>query len=251
VAIAEQGPGDAAPGAGDGVPLASTVRTWDLSFASEDRGLAGTCVAAAAPSGAGVLLVHGLGSSRATNIERAQALARAHGATCLAIDLGGHGDSGGRLTRVTPRQNLADVVAAHDQLVGVPGVDPERIGVCGASYGAYLSVLLTAMRPVDRLLLRAPALYADDCFDRVLGQRRFGDPDTAPTPLAHLSLYRGPVAIVESANDEVIDHAIIAAYLDALPGAAHVVQPGAGHALTEPAWRRDFQRIVVDFFAGL
>jgi hypothetical protein len=223
----------------------------ELAIASEDRELAATVVDATAPSGAGVLLVHGLGSSRATNLERAEALSRGQGATCLAIDLGGHGDSTGRLTQVTPRQNLADVVAGYDALASVPGVDPERIGVCAASYGAYLTVLLTALRPVDRMLLRAPALYADDCFDRVLGKRRFGDPDTAPTPLAHLALFRGEVMIVESENDEVIDHAIIDAYLGALPGAVHLVQAGAGHALTDPSWRLDFQRIVVGFFAAL
>ena len=223
----------------------------ELAIASEDRELAATVVRAAAPSGAGVLLVHGLGSSRTTNLERAEVLARSQGATCLALDLGGHGDSTGRLTQVTPRQNLADVVAGYDALVSELGVDPERIGICAASYGAYLSVLLTALRPVDRLLMRAPALYADDCFDRVLGKRRFGDPDTAPTLLAHLALFRGEVMIVESENDEVIDHAIIDAYLAALPGAGYLVQAGAAHALTDPSWRLDFQRIVMGFFSTL
>jgi pimeloyl-ACP methyl ester carboxylesterase len=222
-----------------------------VSVSSDDRVLAGTLVTPGAPSGAAVLLVHGLGSSRATNVDRAEAVSRSHSATCLAIDLGGHGDSSGRLTQMTPRQNLADVVAAHDRLRSAPGVDPGRIGVCAASYGAYLAVLLTALRPVNRMLLRAPALYADDCFDRGLSQRRAGDPTTAPTPLAHLALFPGPVTIVESEQDEIISHDTVAAYLDALPRAGHVVQPEARHALTDPAWREAFLRIVVDFFATL
>ncbi len=218
---------------------------------SDERVLAGTLVSAGAPSGAAVLFVHGLGSSRATNVERAEAVCQQDSATCLAIDLGGHGESTGRLSQMTPRRNLADVVAGYDLLSSVPGVDPARIGVCAASYGAYLSVLLAAHRTVSRMLLRAPALYADDCFDQGLGQRRPGDPRTAPTPLAHLALFPGPVTIVESERDEVISHDTIAAYLAALPRAAHALQPGARHALTEPAWRAQFQRIVVDFFAGL
>ncbi len=222
-----------------------------LTLPSDGRVLSGTLVSADAPSGAGVLFVHGLGSSGATNVERAEAVSQHHSATCLAIDLGGHGDSTGRLTQVTPRQNLADVVAAHDRLASTPGVDPTRIGVCAASYGAYLSILLSALRPVERLLLRAPALYADDCFDRVLGERRSGDPTTAPTPLAHLGLFGGPVTIVESEHDEVISHDTVEAYLGALPRAVHVVQPDARHALTDPAWREAFQRIVVEFFATL
>lgn len=220
-----------------------------VELASGDLVLAGTVVTAGAPSGTAVLFVHGLGSSRATNIERAQAVVTATGATCLAIDLGGHGDSSGRLTQMTPRQNLADVVAAHDLLASVPGVEPGRIGVCAASYGAYLSILLSALRPVNRMLLRAPALYGDDCFDLGLGQRRYGDPTTAPTLLAHLGLYPGPVTIVESEHDEVISHDTIATYLAAQPRARHVVLPQARHALTDPAWRAEFQRMVVDHFA--
>jgi len=223
----------------------------DLSFTCADRVLAATLVSPASPTGAAVLFVHGLGSSRATNVERAAAVARAHSATCLAIDLGGHGDSTGRLTAMTPRQNLADIVAAHDALASVPGVDPARIGVCAASYGAYLAVLLTAFRPVARMLLRAPALYADDCFDQGLSHRRPGDPTTAATPLAHLALFPGPVTLVESEHDEVIGRDVIAAYLAARPGTAHVIQPDARHALTDPTWRAEFQRIVVEFFGAL
>ncbi len=222
-----------------------------VSLTSDDRVLAGTVVSADAPSGAAVLFLHGLGSGRATNVERAEAVCRRHSATCLAIDLGGHGDSTGRLTQMTPRMNLADVVSAYDWLASVPGVEPGRIGVCAASYGAYLSVLLTAFRPVNRILMRAPALYADDCFDRVLSERRAGDPATAPTPLAHLALFPGAVTVVESEHDEVISRDTIAAYLAALPTAAHVIQPDARHALTDPVWRETFQRIVVEFFATM
>jgi hypothetical protein len=228
------------------------IERREVAFASGDRRLAATVVVGGvAPRGAGVLLVHGLGSSRATNVERAQALAAAHDATCLAVDLGGHGESSGRLTQVTPRQNLADVVAAYDQLAAQPGIDPARIGVCAASYGAYLAVLLSALRTVNRMLLRAPALYADDGFDRVLGQRRVGDADTAATALAHFALFAGPVLIVESEHDEVIDPSVIAAYCKAQPRAQRVVLPGAGHALTDPTWRTDFQRIMTRFFADL
>jgi hypothetical protein len=227
------------------------VRQHEVTFPSEDRLIAGSLIQPDRTSGSAVLFVHGLGSSSATNVERATEVAARHGATCLAIDLGGHGRSSGRLTKVTPRQNLADVVAGFDQLAQAPGVDQSRIGVCAASYGAYLSVLLTAFRPVNRMLLRAPALYTDDSFDQVLGRRRFGDPRTAPTPLAHLRLFPGPVIIVESEHDEVISHGIIAAYLAALPTATHVIQRGARHALTDPGWRADFQRIVVEFFRAL
>jgi pimeloyl-ACP methyl ester carboxylesterase len=222
-----------------------------VSIPGEDRQLVATTVQADSPCGAGVLFVHGLGSSRATNVGRAEALCRASGATCLAVDLGGHGDSGGRLTQMTPRQNMADVVAAFDALAATPGVDPTRIGVCAASYGAYLSVLLSAVRRFDRMLLRAPALYADDCFDLGLSQRRPGDARSAPTVLAHLAVFPGRVRIVESEHDEVIGREVIAAYLAARPSAQHTVLAHARHALTDPAWRADYEQIVVAEFSDL
>ena len=222
-----------------------------MSIPSGDRVLIATTVAATPPGRAGVLFVHGLGSSRSTNVGRADAVCRASGATCLAVDLGGHGDSGGRLTQMTPRQNMADVVAAFDALAASPGVDPTRIGVCAASYGAYLSILLSAVRPVNRMLLRAPALYADDCFDLGLSQRRPGDTGSASTVLAHLAVFPGRVRIVESEHDEVIAREVIAAYLAARPGAEHVVLANARHALTDPAWRADFEQMVVSEFRSL
>ncbi len=210
------------------------------------RTLAATIAAPDQPSGLGVLLVHGMGSDRGTNVERAVALADHLGATALALDLGGHGESEGRLSRVTPRQNLHDVTVGYDAVAGLPGV--QRVAVVGASYGAYLAVLLTPSRPVRRLVLRAPALYADGLLDSPLGERRRGDV-TSPA-VAALGRYAGPVLVVESEHDEVIQPWVVRAYCASRPGVAHVVLAGATHALTEPAWRRAFTSLVVEFLAA-
>ena len=216
-----------------------------------DGTVAATVVTPPHPSGAGVLFVHGLGSDRSTNVERARALAEAHGITSLAVDLRGHGDSEGRLSLITPRENLDDVRVAFDALVALPDVDPARAGVCGASYGAYLSVLLTEQRRVARLLLRAPALYADDCLDARLSQRRAGGTDSSPLFAAALRRIDAPVLLVESENDEVISPVTVATYLVSQPSIDRVVLPGASHALTDPRWRADYERLLVDFFANL
>lgn len=229
---------DAAPDATTDVRLAGGI-------------VAATVVTPSNPSGAGVLFVHGLGSDRSTNIERARALADAHGITCLAVDLRGHGDSAGRLSLITPRQNLDDVRVAFDALLALPEVDPVRAGVCGASYGAYLSVLLTEQRRVARVLLRAPALYADDCLDATLSQRRAGSAQASPEFAATLGRIGVPVLLVESEHDEVIPPAVVATYLACQPGIDRVILPGAAHALTDPRWRADYQRLLVGFFADL
>lgn len=221
----------------------------DLALDRDGHRLTATVVTAGAGPAPGVLLVHGLGSDRRTNVERARALTGTHGHTCLAVDLAGHGGSSGRLSQVTPRQNLGDVVAAYDALVARPDVVVSRVGVCAASYGAYLAVLLTSRRPVSRLLLRAPALYDDDCLDLPLSERRAGG--AGSLALGRLAALAAPVLVVESENDEVIPPETVAAYVAARPGTGLRVLPGAAHALTHPAWREGFLDIVLEFFAPL
>lgn len=228
------------------------VREHDVTIA--DGAVAATVVTPDdGGNGAAVLFVHGLGSDRRTNVDRARALAATHAITCLAIDLQGHGDSAGRLSAVTPLENLADVLAAYDALAGddAAGVDPSRIGVCGASYGAYLSVLLAEQRPVARLLLRAPALYADDVLGETLSHRRMGDAASARRGLTAVAASSVPTMLVESERDEVIPHDIVATYLAARPEIEHVVLPEAAHSLTDPRWRAQYERLVVNFFADL
>lgn len=191
--------------------------------------------------------MHGLGSYRGANVERAHALADRLGATALAVDLGGHGESTGRLSEVTPRENLQDVVAAYDAVAAEPGVDPRQLSVCAASYGAYLSVLLTGHREVARLVLRAPAIYTDDSFDRRLGKRSRGG--AGPRVLSALARFGGPVLVVESEHDEVIPASLVADYCAARPGIEHTVLPGATHALSDPVCRAAFTELVVDFLA--
>ena len=66
---------------------------------------------------------------------------------------------------VTREDNLRDVLAAYDVLVGHPAVDPGAMAIIGSSYGGYLAALLSALRPVRWLALRAPALYRDEDWD--------------------------------------------------------------------------------------
>jgi pimeloyl-ACP methyl ester carboxylesterase len=62
---------------------------------------------------------------------------------------------------VSRESNLYDLLAAYDELAAHPYVDGSAIAVVGSSYGGYLATILTSMRPVSWLALRAPALYID------------------------------------------------------------------------------------------
>jgi pimeloyl-ACP methyl ester carboxylesterase len=215
-----------------------TVSERDVSIESSGRRLAGLIVeshdGASDVSRPGVLFIHGYGSDQRGYRPRAEAVAAAIMGVSLTFDLGGHGASTGSRDSLTERDHLADALAAYDELAVEPGVALDRIGVCAASYGAYLAASLVAERGVARLLLRAPAVDRDG------------------RPPAALSDYPGPVLVVESGADEVIPKSAIAAYLEACGGRArHEVIDGATHALTEPRWRQEFQDLIVDWFSRL
>jgi len=223
---------------------------------SETRTLAATICAPARrsssePSG-GIVFVHGLGSNRRGYVEYGERVAAQLGFTCLTMDLSGHGSGSGYDDSFSPRQHLQDVLAAWDELTGRYLADPGRIGVCGSSYGACLAALAAQQRKVARLLLRAPAIVADEDLDRPLRLRgRDRDPAAASVLLRGLSSFHGPALVVESENDEEITHEIVEAYLRALPNTEHTVIAHATHALSQPEWREAFVRELLSFFADL
>src|SRR5262249_49545444 len=111
--------------------------------------------AAAAP---GVLFLHGWGGGQERYLGRARAVA-ALGCVCLVFDMRGHVRSEWRREGVSREDNLGDCLAGYDRLIAAPGVDPSAVGVVGSSYGGYLAAILTSLRAVRWLGLRAPALY--------------------------------------------------------------------------------------------
>src|SRR6185369_14991252 len=80
----------------------------------------------------GVLFVHGWGGSQQQYLSRAREVA-ALGCVCLTFDLRGHADTRAQYETVSREQNLADVVAAYDVLLGHPNVDSSAIAVVGSS----------------------------------------------------------------------------------------------------------------------
>jgi len=207
-----------------------------------------------------VLFIHGWGSSEETY--RAGALKIAQlGAICFTITLRGHGETSNQQETVSRADNLHDVLTAFDRLLAEEGVDPQRIGVVGSSYGGYLAALLTAERSVRWLGLRAPALYKDEGFQQPKQQAN-KDPDLHAfrrRPVLHTdnhaltcsARFHGTVLVVESEHDTTIPHQVIANYLTAfhkVRSRTHYVLRGADHALSNPAHRHQYEDVLVAWF---
>jgi uncharacterized protein len=210
----------------------------------------------------GVLLVHGWDGSQEQYAKRANELA-ALGCVCLTFDLRGHARHAAQRMEVTREDNLRDVLAAYDALVSHPTVDPAAIAIVGSSYGGYLAALVSAMRPVRWLALRAPALYRDGEWDTPKGAlsrsdlvayRRslVGPKDNRA--LAACAAFAGDVLIVESEHDQIVPHPVVENYLGAFKRVKSVtyrVLSGADHALSKQEWRQAYGALLVSWLTEM
>lgn len=211
----------------------------------------------------GVLFLHGWGGNQSQMAARAREIA-ALGCACLTVDLRGHAKTATQRATVTREDNLADALAAYDHLAGEAAVDTGQIAVVGSSYGGYLATILTSLRPVKWLGLRAPALYKDtdwtspkialrdlqglEAYRQVMIEAQDNRALRAATA------YRGDVLIVESAHDTIIPHAVIGNYRNAFGGARSLtyrVIDGADHALTDPACRQAYTTLLVNWITEM
>jgi esterase/lipase len=191
----------------------------------------------------GVIFLHGMTSSETKYIPMAQRLVDV-GIAGMTINLRGHGTSEGSLDTLTVFDALIDVRMSYDFFVAQKGIDPERIGICGSSFGALLGIMLADERRVQSLLLRAPALYTDSMM-RMYFNRLIAHEDTLFHEIANISgsaairvisKFSGSVLVVASENDEIIPMPIPYAIYDAATKAkkrAYEVMKGAPHSLKD------------------
>jgi uncharacterized protein len=231
------------------------TRDEAIEIAVDDQRVDGTLVTPATVI-PGVLFVHGWGANQEQYLARARQIA-ALGCVCLTFDLRGHARDQLEHERVTREDNLRDVVAAYDLLAAQRLVDDTAIAVIGSSYGGYLASILTALRPVRWLGLRAPALYRDQ--DWAVPKRQLDREELAAyrrrrvraeenRALGACAAFAGDVLLVESEHDDVVPHPAIASYLGAFAQArslTHRVIEGADHGLTEPAHQQAYTALLI------
>lgn len=229
-----------------------TVLAENVTFQVDGRTLRGNVFVPDTPPEKYLLFVHGLRSNRSGYVERAAAASDRLGATALAFDLGGHGESEGHLADLAPADHLSELAAAFDFLSASfpPSTTTEpKVGVCGASYGGYLSALLPSVREVWRILLRAPALYPDNLFDVPLGRARSTVAAHSDMIWSSAQRFQGRALIVESENDTVIPHDVVRQYLLEFERSQHTIIAGAGHALERVEHKEEFLELILGWFA--
>src|SRR5437879_7471928 len=101
----------------------------------------------------GLIVCHGAGEFKENYFEMCEFLA-ASGVVCLAIDMHGHGESGGERFHVEMSQWVADVQSAVDFLSKNAVVDASRIGAFGLSSGG--TAILEAAMVDSRLKFLVP-----------------------------------------------------------------------------------------------
>lgn len=234
----------------------------ELQIPVDDQGIYGTLLspAMALPS---VLFVHGWGGSREQDLARARE-ASGLGCVCLTVDLRGHDLNSQQSHTVSRAENLQDLLAAYDWLVKQPNVESSAVAVVGISYGGYLAAILSSLRPVRWLALRAPALYKDEGWElpkRQLNadsdllayrQRQIIPADNVA--LKACSAFRGDALIVESENDIIVPHPVIENYVAALANARSLtsrVIAGADHGLTEKPGQKAYTSLLINWLTEM
>jgi pimeloyl-ACP methyl ester carboxylesterase len=211
----------------------------------------------------GVLFVHGWGGSQEQYLCRAREIA-AQGCVCLTFNLRGHVETRPLFETVSRESNLHDLLAAYDLLAARRHVDPAAIAVVGSSYGGYLGAILTTLRPVKWLALRAPALYVDTGWatpklqlhqNQDLRSYRLRPVAAADNKaLVACQAFAGDVLLIESQHDAIVPQAVLSSYREACTHARSLTYrciEGADHGLTSEACQRAYTTLLVNWLSEM
>jgi uncharacterized protein len=169
-----------------------------------------------------LILVHGLGASRAALLNMTADL-HSRGYSLLLLDLRAHGTSEGDISTLGVKE-VRDIRAAVALLRTQPEVDPDRIGIYGASLGGSVALLSAAAIPELRAVV-ADSTFASarwvidhqlhsllnlpDWFGPLLltaGSLEAGiSPDDAAPVAAAARLGQRPLLVIHGAEDSTFD----------------------------------------------
>lgn len=210
---------------------------------------------------AGLLVLPGWGDYGRYQFEALKARLQGRGWICHRADLPDSSwpvERRASVSRETAlRQALQDYYALQCAVNGGP------IAVAGFSFGAYIAAYVAAARPVGHLILRSPAIYADDGWEIPKEQLDRGDlthyrelhlTASQNRVLACCARFAGNVLLVESGCDQVLPRAVAASYAAAFTRARSLTRHtllDADHELTNPAWQDAYRCRVVGWLTDM
>jgi dipeptidyl aminopeptidase/acylaminoacyl peptidase len=167
--------------------------------------------------------------------------------------------------------DLEDVAAGARYLMGLPEVDPERIGITGGSYGGYMTFIATVKKPE---LWKAAAaavgmtdlrLLYDDSMEhfKYYLRQQMGDPDENAdlwadrSAITHADKLQAKLLIIQGANDPRVPPNQAWVYRDRLLSLGrtlgedfeYVEWGDQGHGSADIEHRVRVFRVMSDFFA--
>jgi len=176
-------------------------------------------------------------------------------------------DAGNRQWGAAMHDDLLDTLA---WTIEQGWVDPTRVAIMGASYGAYAALIGAAFTPdvfacavavaapadLNNLLTSIPPYWKAAIVQAHL---RVGNPETEPeflrsrSPLDQVDKIRIPVMVVHGGNDPRVPQADIDRLVETLDRrgvpVTYRLYPDEGHGLAKPANRLDFYATAEQFLA--
>lgn len=118
----------------------------------------------------GVLMCHGLAGNKTGRfriyVNLAKELAKI-GIASLRVDFRGCGDSDGEFSETTVSGFVKDANVSLQHLIHHPGIDPDRVGIFGRSFGAAIALLAANdYKKIKSLALWAPLYNTDQWHEK-------------------------------------------------------------------------------------
>jgi uncharacterized protein len=211
-----------------------------------------------------ILFIHGWTSKKERSYQYAKALAK-FGFISFMFDMRGHGESEGNINTATIKEFLDDVLAAYDYLVKIKGVDSGNISSVSSSFGCYLASFLSAKRNVKKLVLRVPADYKNEDFNKPKMQTSGSDNPALTVwrekpknsnetfALEAISHFDGEILIIESEKDDTIPRQTIQNYRNSVKDKnklTHTIVENAPHSIKDGPFKDRVEKILVDWFSA-
>jgi esterase/lipase len=192
-----------------------------------------------------ILFLMGYTTTRERQRTLVEAIVQKTGMSALSIDYSGHGDSPFDLADISPAQHMLEVVASYDWII--QRHPNAKVSIVSGSYGAFLAAYLIEYRPIEKLVLRTPAIYKPEEFYDTWGERlkdeaKFQDLNRSyranPAALkAHPIFengrrFKGRTLVVVHDEDEAIPTQVTDVYRDAFKADEYIAK-GFKHSISK------------------